>query len=193
MLFAPRIGLKRLAQLSHRLGTALDAGVEVRKSWDREAQSGPAYHRARMQQISRAISRGQSVPEAVRQTGDYFPEFFREMVELGDRTGRLDRVLKRLADHYDHLVSLRWIFLAGIAWPVIELLIAIGVIGVLIAVLGWVSRVTGETTDLLGFGLVGVPGLIRYAVLLSRLSRLRIRRSTSCSRGGRWPASCLVY
>ena len=39
-----------------------------------------------------------------------------------------------------------------IAWPVIELLIAIGVFGVLIAVLGWVSRVTGETTDLLGFG-----------------------------------------
>ncbi len=170
MFFSRHIGMKRLAQFCGRLGIAMDAGVDVRRSLAREAQSGSSYHRSQVERISQAVNRGDSIPEAVQATGDYFPEFFREMVELGDRTGRLDRVLKRLAEHYEHLVTLRRIFLLGIAWPVIELVIAIGVIGVLILVLGWVARRTGENADLLGFGLVGFPGLVRYVFLLSLLA-----------------------
>ncbi len=170
MLFASHIGLKRLAQLCRRLGTALEAGIDVRRSWDREAQWGPAQHRTQIQRISQAINQGQSIPAAVRQTDSYFPEFFREMVELGDRTGKLDRVLLRLAEHYEHMLSLRRIFLLGIAWPAIQLAMAIGIIGLLIAALGWVSRTTGQKVDLLGFGLVGGSGLIRYFLLLTVLA-----------------------
>lgn len=170
MFFANHIGLKRLAQLCRRLGTALEAGVDVRRSWDREAQSGPTPHRAQIERISQAINQGQSIPAAIRQTGSYFPDFFREMVELGDRTGKLDRVLLRLAEHYEHLLGLRRVFLAGIAWPAIQLVMAIGIIGLLIGALGWVSSRTGETVDLLGFGLVGLSGLIRYFLLLAVLA-----------------------
>ena len=54
-------------------------------------------------------------------------------------------------------------FLMSIAWPMIQLALAIGVIGLLIWVLGIVAtRNNGEPIDILGFGLIGNRGLLIY-------------------------------
>ena len=77
---------------------------------------------------------------------------------------------------------------SGIAWPALQLVIAVGVIALLILALGWVAGMTGEETDILGFGLVGVRGLVRYF----RRHRPRGRgRDWSCidsARAGPWRA-----
>jgi type II secretory pathway component PulF len=91
----------------------------------------------------------------------------RDLVEVGEKTGRLDEVLFGLADHYSHLVTLRRTFLIGIAWPSIQLFVAICVIGLLIYVLGMIGGgPTGEPIDILGFGLVGGRGLAIYVFLV---------------------------
>lgn len=118
--------------------------------------------RHQMAAVRAEIEQGEPLPDAFASRGGYFPSFFVEMIGIGDRTGKLDQVLPNLAEYYEHLVQLRRVFLIGIAWPSLQLLIAIFVIGVLILALGWVGQMTGETTDLLGFGLVGVPGLVKY-------------------------------
>ena len=86
-----------------------------------------------------------------------------EMLEAGDQTGHVDAVLLRLAEHYEHLLTLRRIFLVGILWPAIQLVLAIFVIGLLIWVLGFVG------TDILGWGMMPAP-----------------RASSSTSRSYRW-------
>jgi type IV pilus assembly protein PilC len=68
-----------------------------------------------------------------------------------------------LERHYERLVKTRRTFLVAIAWPMLELFAAIGVIGLLIVVMGWVgNRTGGKSSDLLGFGLVGTRGLAIY-------------------------------
>ena len=48
-------------------------------------------------------------------------------------------------------------FLIAIAWPMIELVLAIVVIGLMIWVLGFIaSRNNGQPIDILGFGLVAI-------------------------------------
>ncbi len=84
------------------------------------------------------------------------------MTAVGEQTGHLDRVLAQLAEHYQSRLSLRRAFLVAIAWPVFQLVVSVGVIGVLIWVMGMLPTVNGQPTDILGFGLVGDRGLRIY-------------------------------
>ncbi len=98
---------------------------------------------------------------------DYFPSLFREMIGLGEQTGHLDGVLAQMADHYDNQIRMRRIFWGAIAWPLVQLGLAIGVVGLLIWITGWVSRQSGSHVDILGLGLVGDRGLTIYVTFLA--------------------------
>ncbi len=86
--------------------------------------------------ISDAVNQGESLSDALAPTGDYFPTIFREMAEVGEQTGHLDSVFAQLADHYEAQVKMRRTFYAAIAWPVIQLVLSLGVIGLAIWLMG---------------------------------------------------------
>lgn len=187
MLFS-RIGNRELAGLCRRLSTALEAGIDARKAWQREATGGGSSGlRSRLEQVSEAVARGSSVSDAVARTGEYFPPLFREMIDVGEETGNLAEVLRQLAEHYDHQLKLKRIFLAAIAWPLIQLVAALGVVGLLILVMGVMPRGTdGEPIDLLGFGLVGFPGLIIYLLVIGVLASAGVALAVAMQRGLFW-------
>lgn len=167
---APRVGLKPLAAFCRRLGTSLDAGIDVRRVMETEIGAGGGrVYCEKLTALQQAVSRGDSLTDAFQQADGYFPPFFCEMVKVGEKTGTLDRVLLKLADHYEHLKSLRLIFVAGIIWPMLQLGAVIVILGIMILALGWVASMTGENVDILGFGLVGVSGFIRYLIGLTFL------------------------
>jgi type II secretory pathway component PulF len=110
---------------------------------------------------------GESLADAMRDSGGFFPPLMCELLDVGERTGRLDAALLRLADHYDHTLKLRRTLLLAVAWPLIELTIAILVVGILILVNGVLGqRPGGENIDLLGFGLAGWRGLAIYLMII---------------------------
>ncbi len=158
---APRFRLKQLAGLCRRLGTSLEAGVDIRRTLSREAQSAKGRFQDTLNDVTDKIKEGTTVTESIKGTGEAFPPLMHDLVHVGEQTGKLDHVLLRLADHFDGMLRLRGIFLAGIAWPAIQLLMAIGVIGLLILVMGMIPG--GDTGwDPLGWGLKGVSGLTIY-------------------------------
>lgn len=169
MFFSPRIGLRALVQLCRRVGTQLDAGVDDRTIWNREVQRASGPQRQMMTEISQGIQQGETLGDALKRTGDYFPHVFREMVRLGDETGHLDRILQELSERYEHRLQLRLAFLAGITWPMIQLVFAICVVGLLIWVMGFIGQMTGQVVDVLGLGLVGTKGLVVYFAFLGSL------------------------
>ncbi len=163
MLPKPRISNKALADLCHRLAVETDSGIDIRRTWQREADSATGRLKPYLAQIRDAVTRGGALAPAMASTGSVFPQLFLEMVHVGEQTGTLGRVFKRLEEHYQRQVRAQRAFLAGIAWPMIELAFAIVVIGVLIWVLGIVAkRNHGEPIDILGFGLIGNRGLFIY-------------------------------
>jgi type IV pilus assembly protein PilC len=159
MLFSPRIKIKTLAGLCRRSATALGAGIDVRTFWAREAdRAGGWAARERFRAVSEALQRGESISEALAATGDSFPPLFRELVEVGEQAGHLSEVFAQLAEHYEGGLKLRRVFLAAIAWPLIQLAAAVVIIGGLI----WIMGMIGQGMDPLGFGLVGNSGLMIY-------------------------------
>lgn len=168
-MFSAQIGLRPLAQLCQRVGTSLKAGVDVRKVWKREAERGSMGYRGRLTRISEAIDQGETLSDALATVDGFFPPLFREMAKVGEKTGRLDEVLLRLAKHYEHLQTLRRAFGVGILWPALQLTIAVLVIGVAIGLLGWIG---GEENDILGFGLVGTRGMLIYFSIVAVIAAI---------------------
>jgi type II secretory pathway component PulF len=187
MFFSPRIHAKPLVGLCQRLSTALGAGIDVRTIWQREADRARGPLRRHLLAVSQAINRGESMADALAPTDDFFPTLFREMVELGEQTGHLDEVLARLADHYQNQIDMRRGFIAAILWPMVQLGIAVLVVGFLIWVMGVLRGITGNNTlDLLGFGLVGTSGLVVYAAFVGCVGLLCWLTIRAMSRGLVW-------
>jgi type IV pilus assembly protein PilC len=175
MLFSSRIRLKPLAQLCHRLATATNAGIQDRQIWTNESERGSASQRAAASAIRDKLAGGQSITDALRNSSEFFPILFRQMVEVGEVSGRLGDIYKRLARHYDRMLVSRREFLGRLAWPLMQLGMALFVIGALIWVMGMLpanNTPGGVQFDMLGFGLVGNSGLVKYVGVLVCISIL---------------------
>lgn len=156
------ISTTQLIALCRRLGISLRSGVDARKVFESEARRGSAQQQAVMQAIFDRVAQGDTIAASMRDS-KFFPTVAVAMVEIGEHTGRLDEALVRLAEHYEHQNKLQKQFLAGIAWPAIQLVIAVLVIGFLIFILGIVGSKTGsEPADILGIGITGTPAMILF-------------------------------
>ena len=167
-LFGRRIRLGPLIQLLRRVGQSLHAGIDVRRIWETECNRCSSAHRPYFEEIKRRIASGDTLHEALLGLGSYFPSLVCELVDVGERTGRLEQVLLRLAEHYEHLQKLRRSFLLGITWPAIQLVAALGIVGLMLLIIGIVA----PTVDILGIGFVGMRGLMIYATLVTSVAAI---------------------
>lgn len=189
MIFASRVGLRELASLCRRWATALEAGIDLRRLLERESSSRAASGLERRLAIIRdGAARGETLVDCLAETGNYFPPLFREMVEVGEETGRLSEVFRQLAEHYEHQLTMRRNFLAALAWPAIQLTAAIGIVGLLILVMGVITPAGGEPIDILGFGLVGSSGLVVYLMIVGSVAAVIAFVVQALRRGLAWTA-----
>ncbi|QEG35342.1 type II secretion system F family protein [Bythopirellula goksoeyrii] len=189
MFFSKRISLKPLVQLCHRLATATNAGIQDRKIWTDEARRGSAAQRQIAETIRNELALGNSVTEAIQKTGDFFPPMFRKMIEVGEVSGRLGELYKRLGQHYERVLTARRAFWQRLVWPFFQLGIALLTIGILIYVMGILpgnSTSGGSRIDILGFGLIGTPGLIKYLIILLFIAIVILLIVQSVLRGASW-------
>jgi type II secretory pathway component PulF len=186
MLGSPRIGLKTLAGLCRRLSTALGAGVDVRKVWTREAERATGPARKRFESIVSAINKGTPMAEAVAACGNYFPELFRAMLHVGEKAGHQSEVLREMAERYEHQIVLRRAFINAIWWPMTQLGLAIAVIGLLIWVMGMLPTQNGKPIDILGFGLIGTDGLVKYLLIIGGIALVIALIVRAIMRGALW-------
>jgi type II secretory pathway component PulF len=189
MLGEPRIGLKPLAALCRRLAISLGAGVDVRTVWTREAAAAHGVGRRQMAKISQGVANGVSMSDSIKRTGKYFPEFFREIIRVGEESGHLPEVCRQLAAHYEHQLKMRRALFASLTWPLVELTLALGVVGIVIWVMGAIPQLAKNKVDLFGFGLIGTQGLLVYLLLLGACGFAGFLAYRAMLRGALWTAT----
>ncbi len=163
----PRISLTELAALARRLSVQLTAGVDLRRVWQHEVEAAHGVTRSRYDDIREAIDRGDNMTEALKATNNFFPPLFCELVDVGEQSGHLAEVLRELAENYEHQITLRRKFLSEMSYPMMQLTMALIVVGLLIWVMGMIGKSGGQQVDILRFGLVGTEGLIVYLSFLA--------------------------
>ena len=167
-MFSQRMKLSAAATFCYRFGTGLKAGADLLKLLNSEAKQGPPNQRRAMMMLAEGAKRGEHLSTVMAEQKWFFPPLMTAMTRVGEATGRLERVLLSLAEHYDHQLKTRRVFLQSIAWPILQLIAGILVISLLIYLMGILTPPGGgEMTDLLGFGLRGGSGVLLFWMYLA--------------------------
>ncbi|MFC1485441.1 type II secretion system F family protein [Candidatus Latescibacterota bacterium] len=122
-----------VAQFSRTLGTLLSSGVSILEALEVTAKTANnmVVRNALLSMIG-AISEGKTITEPLKATG-VFPPMVVQMVAVGEESGGLDQMLNKIADFYDEEVNAAVEALTSIMEPIIIVVLAVVVGGMVIA------------------------------------------------------------
>lgn len=118
-----------IAQLCRELGTTVKTGISI--SDGLYMIKGESEDDAVLDFLQKETEHGESLSAAVRKSGR-FPAYVEEMLEIGERTGRLDSVLTQLAKFYSRQEEISSNIKSAVVYPVLLLLILVIVLVVLL-------------------------------------------------------------
>ncbi len=111
-----------MAHMTEHLAILVRAGVDMVTSLTTLSRATKnRYYRTRLQQVTEAVSRGESVSSSMRRAGG-FPAMAVRMIAVGEESGSLDNQLTHLADEYRKRLEVLVRSLAEILKPVIILI-----------------------------------------------------------------------
>ncbi len=191
-LFA--VSRRDLIIFSRQMATLLGSGVAILPALQlmSDQVSNAAFQKALMDVVE-DIQTGASFSEALSKHGEIFPMIYHRMAEVGERTGRLELILRQLAVYMDKEEALVKKVQSAMVYPAVILLMAVGVVVLMVtvalpAMMGLFVELKVElpiTTRIL----LGVTYFVRdygttllvVLILLSVLLVLYLRTA-----GGRW-------
>ncbi len=112
-----------IARFSRTLGTLLTAGVPILEALDITADtSGNAVYREAMTKVHNAIREGETFATPLRQAKVVDPMVV-NMIDVGEETGELDKMLTKIADTYDAEVETLVASLTSLMEPVMVIVL----------------------------------------------------------------------
>ncbi len=160
------MGLKAARDFCHRFATGMHAGVDLLRMLDSEAKIGPPKQRQAVADLRAEAAAGVTLADGMRKQVKFFPPLLRSMTNVGETTGTLERTLFKLAEYYDQQLTLRNNFQRAIAWPAIQFVIGVGVLSLVIWIMGIMNTGGRQMADILGLGLQGTSGVLKFWGLL---------------------------
>lgn len=95
-----------LARFTRVLGTLLASGVSILQAIDISAEAiGKNYYQDAVKNLKPEISKGVSVGNALKHQGNIFPHMLASMVDVGEKTGKMDLILIDLANFYEEEID----------------------------------------------------------------------------------------
>jgi type IV pilus assembly protein PilC len=162
MLRNPDLSWLALSAFARSMARTLEAGVDIRKALQTASRQSPDSRLPpAVEQASKSIQNGRTLAEALKEQGDLFPPLFRDLVNVGEQTGNVPEVFAALAKYYDARIAQVRDLRSAAAWPVIQLIAAICIIGLLIFILGILPPgPDGKPFNVTGLGLYGSTGAL---------------------------------
>ena len=123
-----RIKSKDLSVFSKQLYTMLHAGMPLLTCIETlKDQVQSKLLREKLIEIYQDLQKGAIFSTALQKHGEAFPELFISMIRSGELTGNMDGVLNNLSTHYQKEARLQAQIRSAMIYPIIVLIVAIGV------------------------------------------------------------------
>lgn len=162
--------LRALAGFCRRMGVALHAGVDILRILESETKTGSPQHREVMKRIHEKVRDGNSLSRAMLDEKKVFPPLLIQLLHAAELGGRMESMFLTMADYYEDLIRTRSYFLGQITMPVIQLVIAITIIGLVILILGMINSGNEIAYDAAGLGLKGMSGFAIYCLVVGSIA-----------------------
>lgn len=142
-----RVQVLQLAVATRQLATMLSAGMTIDEALGTVAdqQEPPALGKA-LARVREDVLQGVSLSHALQGDSRIFPEIYVNMVQVGEASGTLDKVLHQLAEFLEEQARLGARLKAALSYPILMLLVGGGVLTFLMAFV--VPKVTRMLEDL---------------------------------------------
>jgi type II secretory pathway component PulF len=158
----PLIDLTRFCRLARH---GLAAGLSLVDVFRQQAERGPPSLRAITAAVHERLNRGDGLEDALKAEGDRLPALFVTMTAVGEQSGHLPEAFQELERYFELQWTLRRRFLADIAWPVFQFVMAVGVIALMLLVLGLIAPAGTTPLDPIGLG-TGPRGAATWLLLV---------------------------
>lgn len=157
-----KIKIKPLAIFCRQFATLINAGISAVKAMDiLYQQTTDKNLRNCIGRVYESIQKGEVMSEAFRRQGQAFPELFVNMVMTGESSGNLDRVLARMADHYEKENKLKNKVLNAMIYPIVLASLTVIVVVIMLTV------VLPTFIGIITAGGAEVPGVTRFMMGIS--------------------------
>ena len=124
---------RALITFSRQLATLLESGVPVMRSLELlEEQAASRPLATAIAGIAKSIRGGSTFASAIEQYPAVFPPLYARMVELGERTGHIEEMLRQLATYMEREEAVAKRVKGALAYPAFMIVLAIVVVGVLV-------------------------------------------------------------
>ena len=124
-LTSSKISTKRMVPICRQLATSYEAGIPIVRAL---ALVGDSSRDHRTKQVLLAmkelIERGSTLGDAARTQRKYLPDYFIELLATGESGGRLDVMLRDLAQYYEDRLVMTRKFIGSLVYPGLQLMAA---------------------------------------------------------------------
>lgn len=127
-----RITLQDVSIFTRQVATLIGAGLPIVDSINAiiEQQDNLKFRKI-LTAIKEKLTEGLSLADSLETTSGVFSPLYINMIRAGEASGALDVVLLRLAEYLEGQVKLRNKFISTMVYPVIMLILAVGVVAFL--------------------------------------------------------------
>ncbi len=128
----PKITTKDVIILCRQFSTMIDAGLPIIQCLDilKTQQENPTFKK-KLKEIKENVESGSTLAEALKKHPQQFDNLFVNMVAAGEAGGILDVILRRLSAYMEKNAKLIAQVKGAMVYPVITIIVAILVIGVI--------------------------------------------------------------
>ena len=158
------MGSEALAQLTRQLATLLRGGLPLDAALNALAAQRARYSEV-LVGVRARVQEGYSFAEALGASRRTFPELLVATVGAGERIGRLEEVLERLAEHFEKRQALRQQVRAALAYPMVLTVFSLAIVSLMLVYV--VPQVTPVFVD----SGVELPVLTRVLISVSDFAR----------------------
>ncbi len=157
---------RELALLTRQFATLVRAGLTIEECLNALVEQTESVHiRTVLAGVRGQVLEGKALARSMKDFPEAFPDIYRNMVDAGEQSGRLDEVLERLATYTEDRQALQNKVMLAFIYPALVTVVALSVVaGLLIYVVPQVTRVfvnSGQALPMPTRVLIGVSGFVR--------------------------------
>lgn len=141
-----RLGSTARVLVTRQLATLVHAGLPLDEALAALGEGAEGRTRAMSLALRARVMEGSTLAQALGEFPGTFDGLFRASVAAGEQSGRLDRVLLRLAEHLESRDEMRRRLIGALAYPLLLLVVALAVVtGLMLYVVPQVTEVFART------------------------------------------------
>lgn len=129
--FFQRVDETFLPNFTRQLSTLLSSGVPLMEALASLSAEYHGFYQDMLVSIRERVSGGSGLYRALEDFSDFFPEFYRNMVQSGEESGNLDGVLKKLAEFLERQNAVKSKVLSSMLYPIFMMGVSIVVLSFL--------------------------------------------------------------